>query len=143
MKIDGEFYTEMQYIAPYMQNNDIANIAEALDNIAYANNLNKHAVGLIVESQECVTSKIKEALANKNFKFLGKVKKGEDLASRLKSNGFKVKKKKSSKNESTGFIESESKKGVKCCPECGLPIAECTCGKKETATKEMFEFDFK
>lgn len=142
MKIADNYYTEMQYLAPYMQNNDIRNVAEALNNIAEANNLAPKEVGLIVESQDCVTDKINEALGKKNTKFLGKVKKGEDLVSKLKSNGFKVKKKKSSKKES-GLLEAKNKKknkkAVKYCPECGLPINECKCSKKESV---MFDFSF-
>ena len=118
INIKGSYYTEMQYLAPYMSNNNIRNVAEALNNIAEANNLAPTEVGLIVESQDSVTAKINEALGKKNTKFLGKVKKGEDLISKLKNKGFDVKKKK-------------SKKAVKekCCKECGLPISECKCGK--------------
>ena len=100
INIAGEYYTEMQYIAPYMQANKINSVAEALNNIARANSLDEQAVGLLIESQECVTDKINEALGKKNTKFLGKVKKGEELAEKLKKNGFNVKKKKScSKNK--------------------------------------------
>jgi hypothetical protein len=100
VKVGNDFLTEMQYLAPYIQNNGISSVAEALDNIAEANNLPPKSVGLLVESQECVTKMIDEALDKSKVagsKVLGKIKKGEGLIDKLTKGGYKVKKKKSVK----------------------------------------------
>lgn len=131
VKIRDEFFTEMQYLAPFMQNNGIASVEEALDTISVANGFEPKTVGLLVESQECVTDKINEALKKGGAKgkrnFLAKLGKGEKLTGKLKKDGYKVKKKKSSRKKKS--YKGKVTEGKKCCPECGLPLNECKCGK--------------
>lgn len=121
LNIGGDLLTEMQYLAPYFMNNPIETVEEALDDIAAANNLPPKSVGLLVESQECVTDMIDQAIAKSKgagSNMLKKVAKGESLVDRLKKNGYKVKKKKSP-GKSPGVI----------CPKCGKK--NCVCKKKK------------
>lgn len=105
IKVGNDFLTEMQFLAPYIQNNGITSVAEALDNIAEANNLPEKSVGLLVESQGCVCDMIDQAIAKSTGagkKMVEKVKKGESLIEKLKNKGYKVKKKKSVKESKCG-----------------------------------------
>jgi hypothetical protein len=114
VRVGNDLLTEMQYLAPYIQNNDISSVAEALDNIAEANNLPPKSIGLLVESQECVTDMIDQAIAksdNAGKKMLGKVKKGEGLIEKLKKKGFTVKKKKRKKSVKEGCGDSKNECG--------------------------------
>ena len=137
--IDGEAFTEMQYLAPFMTNNDITSVEEALDILAEVNNLPAKGVGLLVESQECVTDKINEALgkskkAHKNI--LDKIARGEKLTGKLKKDGYKVKKKKSSKHKSAKSKRKYiTKEGKQVCPECGK--YPCECGNVEENSKKV------
>ena len=132
--INGEAFTEMQYLAPFMTNNDITSVEEALDIIANANSMQPKSVGLLVESQECVTDKINEALgkgkkAHKSV--LDKITKGEKLTSKLKKDGYNVKKKKSKKHKSAkGKRKYITKEGKQVCPECGKYPCECATVKE-------------
>lgn len=96
MKIGNDYLTEMNYLYPYMHNCGISSISEALDDVAAANRLAPHTVGLLVESQEYVTGMINEALGKNKNKALNKVSKAEKLVDDLKKKGFPVKKKKKS-----------------------------------------------
>ena len=110
VNVNGEFFTEMQFLAPYMKCNKIKSVAEAITNVCEANNLPNGSIGLLVESQECVTDVIEKALdkgPKAKKKALEKVGKVENLIDKIKSKGIKVKKK--------------SKK----CPKCGKE--ECVC----------------
>jgi len=128
INIKGEFYTEMQYLAPYMQNNGITSIEAALVSVAEANKLDPHAVGLVIESQDSVSAKIAEACKKSKkagSNMMAKIGKIEDISKKLSDKGFKIKKKKSVK---------ESGNKEKCCKECGKPMSKCECGvKKESA----------
>lgn len=109
-RVGNDLLTEMQYIAPYMQNNEITSVAEALNNIARANGLPDKSVGLLVESQECVTRMISEALKkgkSTGDAMLAKVKKGESLIDKLKTKGFTVKKKKSASTKKPKSVKNE------------------------------------
>jgi len=122
--IDGEFFTEMQYLAPFMECSGVRSVAEALDIVSKANNLPPRSIGLLVESQECVTQMIEKALGKgpkSKEKAVEKVAKAESLIDGLKKKGVKVKKKKSS-----GDIK---KKKGKLCPKCGKNPCKCKKGK--------------
>ena len=149
---DGTMLTEMNYLAPYMRDNEITSVEEALNDVATANRLQPKQVGLLVESQECVDSMIDQAIAKggkQKTKTFDKLFKGQSLIDKLKKKGYPVKKKKSS----TGFIAKRGKKGIretddtsamdgadgensgtetentKVCPKCGK--AKCECGKQK------------
>lgn len=98
VKIGNEYYTEMNFLQPYMKSNGIKSIAEALNDVAVSNNLAPKSVGLLIESKESVTDKIKDAIKSNNTKkknaALDKTKKAEELVDKLKGDGFKVKTKK-------------------------------------------------
>ena len=104
-RVGEDLLTEANLLAPYMRSNNIKSIAEALDNVAEANGLAKHSVGLMIESQECVTDMIEKACekakstGNNKVKdaVLSKVDKATDLVDKLKKSGYPVKKKKSNK----------------------------------------------
>lgn len=112
VKIGNEYYTEMNFLQPYMKSNGIKSIAEALNDVAISNNLAPKSVGLLIESKESVTDKIKDAINSKNTKkknaALDKTKKAEELVDKLKGDGFKVKTKKDE------GCNSSSKKEGKC-----------------------------
>ena len=98
VKIGNEYYTEMNFLQPYMKSNGIKSIAEALNDVAISNNLAPKSVGLLIESKGSVTDKIKDAINSKNTKkknaALDKTKKAEELVDKLKDDGFNVKTKK-------------------------------------------------
>lgn len=98
VSIDGGYFTEMNWLSPYMSSNGIKSITEALDNVAMANNLPVHAVGVLIESSDSVAGIISRAITGaKRSKALGKVSKSESLAEKLKKAGFPIKRKKSNK----------------------------------------------
>ena len=97
VKIENQFFTEAQFIAPFMRDAEIRSIAEALDYIAEANNLPAKSVGLLIESECNVTAMIEKACQKKSGKtrdaVMDKVSKATDLAKNLKSKGYPVKRK--------------------------------------------------
>jgi hypothetical protein len=98
VNIDGQYYTEMNWLSAYMNSNEIKSITEALDNVAESNKLPAHSVGLLIESSDGVAAIINKAITGaKKNKALGKVAKSETLAEKLKKNGYPIKRKKSSK----------------------------------------------
>lgn len=111
VEMGGEYYTEAQFLAPFMRDAEIRSIAEALDCIAEANNLPPKSVGLLIESNKTVTGVIDKhvkksgdvlngVVDKSKEKFdatVNKVSKAADLAKNLKSKGYKVKRKKDKK----------------------------------------------
>ena len=110
---DG-YYTEMSFLHPYMKSAGITSIAEALNNVASANNLAKGAVGLLIESNECVGDCISKAIEsadpNKENSVLNKIDKATGLSDKLKSKGIDVKTKKQAKCKECGKVKCECKK---------------------------------
>ena len=113
--VDGGYYTEMNFLYPYMKSAKISSIAEALNNVAAANNLSECSVGLLIESgdnvTECINKAIESADPKKEKSVLGKVSKAINISDKLKSKGIDVKKKKPAK-----------------CPKCGKTKCKCECG---------------
>lgn len=117
ISLDGGYYTEMNFLYPFMQSNGIKSISEALDLVAEANKLPKNAVGLLIESCDNVNGCIDEALkkgGKAKDSVFNKISKALDLKDKLKAKGKSVKTKKE-----CGDV----------CSECGKPINECTCKK--------------
>lgn len=110
VQIDEEYFTEAQLLAPFMRDSGIRNMAEALDAVAEANNLEPKSVGLLVESECAVTGMIEKACA-KGTKakdaVMDKIGKATDLVKGLKDKGFKVKRK---VNEATEEERAERKR---------------------------------
>jgi hypothetical protein len=101
MNIDGKYYTEMNFLYPYMKTNGIKSIAEALNDVAMANNLDDNSVGLLIESEDEVTGKLDDALECgdqcKAESVMNKINKAIDLTKNLKDKGINVIKKASNK----------------------------------------------
>ena len=100
VKIGDEYFTEMNYLAPYMQDANIKSVVEAINNVAKANGLNEGDVGLLVDSQDSIDEMIEVAVAKggkAKANTLAKLAKAENLFGKLKSSGVAVKKKKSNK----------------------------------------------
>lgn len=118
VKINNECFTEMNFLQPYMKTNNITSITEALNNIAKANDLNEGAVGLLVESECCVTDAIKDAIEsgnmNKRKNAYKKVSKSTAVIAKLENSGITVKKKCSESDEDV-------------CPKCGKKACICEC----------------
>jgi len=100
-KTDGGYFVELANVYPYMEYNGISTVYEALNNIAYAHGLNENQIGLLVESEGCVSCMINNAIKESNKsgndkareaanKKVGKVTK---LIDDLIDKGVKVKKK--------------------------------------------------
>lgn len=119
INIEGHYYTEMNFLHPYMKSNGIKSIAEALNNVATANGLPEKAVGLLIESETSVDDSITQAIESGNQKkkdsVFSKVDKAVGISKKLKKAGFDVKKKKSAK-EGCCSKEGCSKEG--CTKEC-------------------------
>lgn len=103
VNIEGEYYTEAQFMAPFMRDYNVKSMAEALNIIAEANGLPEKSVGLLIES-ECAINEMIDKVAKKeketgNSKaknaVMQKVDKAANLAKSLKDKGFPVKRKKS------------------------------------------------
>lgn len=103
VKIGDEYFTEMSFLKPYMESNGIKSISEALNNIAYANNLDTNNVGLLIECDDNVTSCINKALESGSPKqkknAFDKIAKAINLADKLEEKGIKVRKKPSKKKK--------------------------------------------
>lgn len=115
VEIDGKYYTEMNFLYPYMKSAKISSIEEALNNVAIANNLEERSVGLLIESGDnvtkCINKAIESADPKKEKSVLDRVGKAINISDKLKSKGIDVKKKKSTK-----------------CPKCGKDECKCECG---------------
>lgn len=101
VQIDGEYYTEASFMAPFMRDAGIKSMIEALNLIAEANKLPAKSVGLLVESDCAVSEMIERACQKESTKakdaVMNKVGKATDLVKGLKDKGYPVKKKKSCK----------------------------------------------
>lgn len=115
IQIDDGYYTEMNFLYPFMNTNGIKSIAEALNYVAEANNLSEGDIGLLIESEgdvnECINKALESGNAKKKDNVLTKIGKAVDLTGKLKGKGIKVKKKKTEKK----------------CPKCGKVESACTC----------------
>lgn len=115
VQIGNEFFTEMNFLHPFMKTNRINSIAEALNMVARANGLREGAIGLLIESEkgvdECIGKALESGGNKKKDGVLDKIGKAVDLSGKLKKKGIKVKKKKAD-----------------VCPECGK--VNCECSKK-------------
>ena len=122
IKMNDKYYTEMNFLHPFMKSNNIKTITEALDEVARANRLPVKSVGLLIEAENTVDANIAKAIESGNCKkkesALAKVSKAIGIADKLKKNGYDVKKKKPTK-----------------CPECGQINCSCT-SKKENCCKK-------
>ena len=116
VEINGEYFTEMNFLHPYMKSAKIKSIAEALNNVALANGLSEGGVGLLIESgdnvTECINKAIESANPKKEKSVLDKIDKAVGISDKLKGKGINVKKKKKGK-----------------CPKCGK--LKCECGDCE------------
>lgn len=97
VQIENEFFTEAQFLAPFMRDAGIRSMVEALDLIAEANNLPAKSVGLLVESNCAVTEMIEKACQKESAKakdgVMNKIGKSIDFVKNLKSKGYPVKRK--------------------------------------------------
>jgi len=109
VKINEEYFTEATFLAPFMRDNGVKSIAEALDAVASANNLPAKSVGLLIESECGVSEMIGKACEKENAKVkdkvLDKVSKATRLAKSLKDKGYPCKKKKGTKCKTPKFEE--------------------------------------
>ena len=82
--------------------------------LGFGNNLAKGAVGLLIESNECVGDCISKAIEsadpNKENSVLNKIDKATGLSDKLKSKGIDVKTKKQAKCKECGKVKCECKK---------------------------------
>ena len=103
VQIEGQYFTEAQFLAPFMRDAEIKSMTEALDCIAAANNLPERSVGLLIESNCSVSAMIEKACNSGSNKIkdavMNKVDKASELAKNLKSKGYPVKKKKDKKKK--------------------------------------------
>lgn len=136
VKVDGKFFTEMNFLAPYMKTNGIKSVTEALDNLAKANNLPAKAVGLLVESQGDVTAELKKACeAGKGKAAHKKVDKATEICKKLEGDGYCVRcKKECNEGKLMDKIKNRKKGKEECadgevCEVCGKPMKECKCKK--------------
>lgn len=101
VKVGNEFFTEMNFLYPYMKTNDISSIAEALNNVAAANNMPDNSIGLLIESdcdvEQCICKAVESCNQKKKDGVLNKISKAIGLTKSLKGKGINVKKKKSCK----------------------------------------------
>lgn len=113
VQVGNEFFTEMNFLHPFMKTNRINSIAEALSIVAEANGLKAGDVGLLIESEkgvdECIGKALESGGTKKKDVVLEKIGKAVDLTGNLKKKGIKVKKKKAD-----------------VCPECGKVNCECS-----------------
>ena len=97
IQIENEYFTEAQFLAPFMRDAGIRSMMEALDIIAEANHLPEKSVGLLIESNSNVSQMIEKACEKESGKVkdavMNKVGKAADLAKNLKSKGYPVKRK--------------------------------------------------
>lgn len=97
VQIGDEYYTEAQFMAPFMRDAEIRSMIEALDCIAEVNNLPAKSVGLLVENNCKVSEMIEKACQNESSKakdaVMNKVGKATDFVKNLKSKGYPVKRK--------------------------------------------------
>lgn len=110
----NDFLVEMNNLAPYMKTNEIKSVAEALDNIAWVNNLPPKSVGLLTESDGYIQAMLEKAgksKASKN-KILEKISKATDISEKLKKDGYKVKKKKTKKAKKKKQTRLEREEGL-------------------------------
>jgi hypothetical protein len=109
---DGKYYTEMNFLHPYMKSAGISSIVEALNNVALANDLDTNSVGLLIESDECVGDCISKAVEcadpKRENSVLNKIDKAVSLSDKLESKGIAVR-----------------TKQEEICPECGKVKCEC------------------
>jgi len=97
ISIDGKYYTEANFLAPFMRDAKISSMLEALDYVAEANGLQKCDVGLLIESDNFVKKMIDKEKGNATRlkATINKVDKSNNLAKHLKDKGYPVLKKKS------------------------------------------------
>lgn len=104
VKIADNYYTEAQFMAPFMRDAGIKSISEALNAIAEANGLPAKGVGLLIES-ECAVSNLIEKCCQKECggemkdRVFDRVGNAIDLAECLQNEGYAVRRKKASFNE--------------------------------------------
>lgn len=103
VKVGNEFFTEMNFLHPYMKSEGITSITEALNNVAIANGLGEGGVGLLIESSKYVSDCISEAIKSNNPKkedsVIKKIDKAVGISDALKKKGINVKKKKDDKSK--------------------------------------------
>ena len=97
ISIDGKYYTEAYFLAPFMRDAKISSMVEALNYVAEANGLQRCDVGLLIESDDFVKNMINKSKDNagKLKTTIAKVDKSNNLAKHLKDKGYPVLKKKS------------------------------------------------
>lgn len=114
VKAGGEYFTEMNFLQPFMKSSRIKSISEALNAVAEANGLEPGAVGILIESDEGVTECIEKAIESANPKkkkaALDKMGKATDIVDKLKAKGVNVKKKIGIKCKECGKVNCECKK---------------------------------
>ena len=113
IKVGDDYLTEMNTLYPYMKSNNITSVAEALNNVAAVNGLQEKAVGLLIESDDRTAEMIQEACkkgGKAKEKALDKIKKATKIPTKLKKEGFPVKKK---KGKESAKDEACAKEGCK------------------------------
>ena len=97
IQIENQYFTEAQFMAPFMRDAGIRSMVEALDIIAEANGLPAKSVGLLIESECSISGMIEKACQKESSKVkdavMNKIGKATDLAKDLKSKGYPVKRK--------------------------------------------------
>ena len=95
IEMDGQYFTEAQFLAPFMRDAGVRSMTEALDCIAEANNLPPKSVGLLIESKGGVSEMIEKACQKESCKakdaVMDKIDKATSLVKNLKSKGYPVK----------------------------------------------------
>lgn len=97
VEFNNEYYTEAQFLSPFMRDAGIKSMIEALDCVAEANNLPVKSVGLLIESECAISGMIEKACQKESNKakdaIMTKIGKATDLASTLKAKGYPIKRK--------------------------------------------------
>lgn len=111
VQLENGYFTEAQLLAPFMRDAGIKSMAEALDCVAEANELEPKSVGLLIESKCSINEMIQKA-SGKGPKakdsVMDKIDKATGLVKNLKSNGFNVKRKPNKVDEEfKGWADSE------------------------------------
>ena len=103
VQIGEAYYTESQFMAPFMRDAEIKSMVEALDCIAEANGLPAKSVGILVESECAISAMIEKACQKESGKakdaVMNKIGKATDLVKTLKDKGYPVKRKPNKKKK--------------------------------------------
>ena len=136
IECQGHYVTETNYIVPFMRENGIDTVEEALDRIAEANYMPKKSVGLVIASQDGINS-LSEATITETTE--AKLESFLRMADRLLEGGYPVFKKLSEGAHGEDCTCAECKAKRECGDNCA-PKDECggSC-KKESSDEDDFD----